>query len=54
MTEGRPSTATKERLARLIEQNVTESGKLARNLCQRSGSREVRLTIRACTVARHS
>ena len=36
-----PSNATKARLAHLIEQNVTETGKLFRSLCQRSGSREV-------------
>lgn len=36
-----PSNATKARLTQLIEQNVTESGKLFRSLCQRSGSREV-------------
>lgn len=41
--EGKPSNATKERVARIIEQNVTESGKLARSLCQRSGSKEVRM-----------
>ena len=40
--DGKPSNATKERLAHVIEQNITESGKLARSLCQRSGSREVR------------
>ena len=37
-----PSNATKARLTQLIEQNVSESGKLFRSLCQRSGSREVR------------
>ena len=40
--DGKPSNATKERMAHVIEQNITESGKLARSLCQRSGSREVR------------
>lgn len=38
---GRPSSATKERLTHIIEQSITETGKLARNLCQRSNSREV-------------
>ena len=41
MTVDKPSKTTKERLIRLIEQDITESGKLARSLCQRSGSREV-------------
>ena len=36
-----PSDSTKARLTSVVEQNVTETGKLFRNLCQRSGSREV-------------
>lgn len=49
LLEGKPSNATKERLAHVIEQNITESGKLARSLCQRSGSREVGVSNTAMT-----
>lgn len=41
----RPSKVTKERLSHIVEQEVIECGKIARHLCQHSGSREVRLTV---------
>ena len=37
----KPSNVTKERICHLIQQQVNESGKLARQLCQQSGSQEV-------------
>ena len=45
MTGDRPSKRTKDRLARLVEQDIIECGKVARHLCQRSGSREVRVAL---------
>lgn len=41
----KPSNVTKERICSLVQQQVNESGKLARQLCQQSGSREVSLCI---------
>ena len=37
----KPSKVTKDRLTQLVHQEITDSGKLARNLCQHSGSRDV-------------
>lgn len=37
----KPSNVTKERICHLVQQQVNESGKLARQLCQQSGSKEV-------------
>ena len=37
----KPSNVTKERINSLIQQQVNESGKIARQLCQQSGSRDV-------------
>lgn len=44
-TGDRPSKATKDRLTRLVEQDIIECGKVAKHLCQRSGSREVRMAL---------
>lgn len=44
-TGDRPSKATKDRLTRLVEQDIIECGKVAKHLCQRSGSREVRVAL---------
>ena len=44
-TGHRPSKATKDRLSRLVEQDIIECGKVAKHLCQRSGSREVRVAL---------
>lgn len=37
----KPSKVTKEYLSRLLQQEIIESGKIAKTLCQQSGSREV-------------
>ena len=37
----KPSKATKDRVAQLLHQEVTECGKIATHLCKHSGSREV-------------
>ena len=44
----KPSKVTKDRLAFLVEQEITECGKMARHVCQHSGSREV------CSAAAHN
>ena len=36
-----PSKVTKERLAHILQQEVQECGRVARQLCQQSKSREV-------------
>ena len=36
-----PSKATKDRVAYVAKQEIMECGKIAKNLCQHSGSREV-------------
>jgi len=43
-----PSVVTKERLSQIMVQEITEAGRVARQICHQSGSREVsRLTYRA-------
>ena len=37
----KPSKVSKEYLSRLMQQEIIESGKIAKTLCQQSGSREV-------------
>ncbi len=37
----KPSKATKDRLTRLVEQNINECGKISKYLVRHSGSREV-------------
>ena len=41
MSSKKPSKVAKERLSHLLEQEVLELGRVARQLCRRSGSREV-------------
>lgn len=41
MAKEKPSKAAKECLSRLLQQEIIEIGKVAKTLCQRSGSREV-------------
>ena len=41
----KPSNVTKERINTLIQQQVNESGKIARQLCHQSGSRDVNYNI---------
>ena len=41
MAKEKPSKAAKECLSRLLQQEIVEIGKVAKTLCQRSGSREV-------------
>ena len=36
-----PSKVTKDRLAQILQQEVLECGRVARQLCRQSGSREV-------------
>ena len=36
-----PSKVTKDRLGQILQQEVLECGKAARQMCQQSGSREV-------------
>ncbi len=38
----KPSVVTKERLSQIMVQEITETGRVARQICQQSGSREVR------------
>ena len=43
MAKEKPSKAAKECLSRLLQQEIIEIGKVAKTLCQRSGSREVNI-----------
>jgi len=42
-TRERPSKVAKQRISTLAEQKLQECGKLARDLCHNSGSREILL-----------
>ena len=44
-TREKPSAVTKERLSQLMQQEVLDCGKVARQICQQSGSREVTVVV---------
>ena len=48
-----PSKVTKQRLSQILQQEVQECGRAARQMCQQSGSREVSIYVAFGAVEGH-